>query len=351
MPGYSLRHRKWGLPHTVAIIIIALIIGVGIGAALGLSAYHDDIQAVSASQKAQVFTVNEGDSVGLIASNLQSDGLIQSSWAFQLYLHFKGLTDKVQAGTYSFAPDEDIGTIAGVLTNGRVSSQLVTILPGQRIDQLRSYLINLGFSPTEVDAALNNIAQYSDIPIMSILPTSTNTLEGLLWPDSWYKDADTVPSDIIRESLQEMGQHLTPTIDAALASENLTPYQGITLASVVIQEVNKPTDQAQAAQVFLSRLKLGMKLGSDVTARYGSIIAGQIPNLTYDSPYNTLLNTGLPPTPISTINQSSLNAVAHPAATNYLYFVTGDNGTTYFSNTYAEQQANTAQYCHKLCSQ
>jgi UPF0755 protein len=94
-----------------------------------------------------------------------------------------------------------------------------------------------------------------------------------------------------------------------------------------------------------------MPLGSDVTAYYGSIINGLSPSVSYDSPYNTLLHTGLPPTPISNVNDQALNAVAHPATTDWLYFVTGDNGITYFSQTAQQQQTNTALYCHKLCSQ
>jgi UPF0755 protein len=146
-----------------------------------------------------------------------------------------------------------------------------------------------------------------------------------------------------------MGQHLTPTVQSAFAQEGLTTYQGLKLASIVLQEVSKPTDQTQVAQVFLSRLKTNMMLGSDVTAYYGAIEAGQSPSLTYNSPYNTLLHTGLPPTPISTVNADALNSVTHPA--NWLYFVTGDNGVTYFSSTLQQQQANTAAYCHKLCGE
>ena len=78
------------------------------------------------------------------------------------------------------------------------------------------------------------------------------------------------------------------------------------------------------------------QLGSDVTAYYGAIIAGHAPTTTYDSPYNTLLHTGLPPTPISTVSASSLYAAGHPASTDWLYFVSGDDGNTYF---------------HKLCGQ
>jgi len=94
-----------------------------------------------------------------------------------------------------------------------------------------------------------------------------------------------------------------------------------------------------------------MSLGSDVTARYGSILAGREPSLTYDSPYNTLLHKGLPPTPISNVSASSLNAVAYPANTDWLFFVAGDDGVTHFSKTLDEHEALAKQYCHKLCSE
>jgi UPF0755 protein len=178
-----------------------------------------------------------------------------------------------------------------------------------------------------------------------------NTLEGLLWPDSYQRDEGTDPSVIIRESLLAMGEHLTPDVQAAFAAEGLTTYQGVILASVVIQEVNKATDQTQAAQVFLSRLKSNIMLGSDVTVRYGAIAAGKSPSLTYDSAYNTHLHLGLPPSPISTVNESSLQAAAHPASTDWLFFVTGDDGTTHFSKTLEEHEALTAKYCHDLCSE
>ena len=186
---------------------------------------------------------------------------------------------------------------------------------------------------------------------MAFKPANINTLEGLLWPDSFQKDPTTDPSVIVRESLDEMGQHLTPSVQAAFAGEGLNTYQGVTLASMIIQEVDKPSDQPQVAQVFLSRLKSDSTLGSDVTARYGSIAAGQSPSLTYDSPYNTLIHKGLPPSPISTISANSLNAATHPASTNWLYFVAGDNGNTYFSTNLQDHQTQTQQYCHKLCGQ
>ncbi len=92
-----------------------------------------------------------------------------------------------------------------------------------------------------------------------------------------------------------------------------------------------------------------MNLGSDVTAFYGAIIAGQPPTVAYDSPYNTRIHSGFPAGPISNVSESSLEAVAYPATTDWLFFVAGDDGITYFSKTNEEHEALTAQHCKKLC--
>lgn len=312
--------------------------------------YDAELGPVNTNQTTQLFTVAEGNSVKLIAANLEKAHLIRSAWALELYAHSKELATKLQAGTYAFSPSEGTPRIVSTLIKGKTSSRLITILPGRRIDQIRADLINDGFAPKDVDAALNP-AQYNDLPVLSFKPANVNTLEGLLWPDSFQKDNNTTVGDIIRESLQETGQQLTSDVQAAFAAEGLNTYQGLTLTSIITQEVSKPTDQTQVAQVFLGRLKSGMMLGSDVTANYGAIAAGLQPSLTYDSPYNTLLHTGLPPTPISNVTLSALNAATHPANTNWVYFVTGDDGTTYFSTTLQEHQALTQKYCHKLCGQ
>jgi UPF0755 protein len=346
------RHNKVRprVPRRVKILIVALLVLALAGTGWAQYTYHRDLKAVNSSQTSQIVDIKSGSSVKQIAATLKSDNLIRSSWAFELYVHAKDLASSLQAGTYSISPSQNTASIISVLTNGKVASRLVAIIPGRRIDQVRSDLINDGFSVASVDAALSP-SQYTDLPVLSFKPASAPTLEGLLWPDSFQKTANTNPEVIIRESLVEMGDHLTSSVQQAFASEGLTTYQGITLASIVEEEVNKPTDQSQVAQVFLSRLKANMSLGSDVTAYYGAIAAGQSQSLTYDSPYNTLIHTGLPPTPISTISAGALDAVEHPANTNWLYFVTGDNGTTYFSTTLAQHQQQTSQYCHKLCGQ
>lgn len=346
------RHKqhasKRRVPVRVIWLLIVLFALAVAGTVIARHVYDNGLKPVSSSQKTQIFKVENGDSVKIIAANLQDANLIRSAWSFQLYVHGKELGSKLQAGTYALSPSESVQQIVDTLTNGDVTTRLVTILPGRRIDQVRADLINDGFKPDAVDNALNP-ALYADMPVLAYKPASANTLEGLLWPDSYQKQPDTDPSVIIRESLEAMGQHLTPDIQAAFAAQGLSVYQGVTLASIVIQEVGHESDQAQAAQVFLSRIKVGMPLGSDPTAKYGSVAAGGDGDLNYDSPYNTLLHKGLTPTPISTVSSSSLNAVAHPAATNWLYFVAGDDGVTHFSTTLQEHESLTKQYCHRLC--
>jgi len=343
-PRRARRFRRIWLP---LVVLLVLIVG---GVLLARQAYTSGLRPVNNNPQTQIFTVKPSSSVKQIAANLRSVHLIRSSRSFELYVRNKKLSSKLQAGTFAIAPNQSVPQIVVTLTGGQATNNLVTILPGRRIDQVRADLINDGFTPTDVDNALNP-GHYADVPILGYKPATISSLEGLLWPDSFQRDPTISAAYIIRESLVEMSQHLTPDVQTAFAAEGLTPYQGLTLASIVVQEVNKPADQAQAAQVFLTRLKSGSSLGSDVTARYGAIAAGQVPSLSYDSPYNTLIHQGLPPTPISSISQSALDAAAHPANTNWLYFVTGDDGTTYFSTNLQEHQALTQKYCHRLCGQ
>lgn len=346
--SYRLGRKKGRFPRRVPILAIAITVLILCGMALAVHIYDKDLRPVSSDQSTQLFTISSGSSVTQIADSLQQAKLIRSAWAFELYMHVKGLSAEVQAGTYALSPSQSLSSLVSVLTSGRVSTKLVTILPGRRIDQIRYDLINSGFSPASVDNALNP-ANYGDVPVMAIKPANVNSLEGLLWPDSFQKSPDTDPSLIVRESLQEMSQHLTPAVQQGFAAEGLNTYQGVTLASIINQEVGKPSDQTQVAQVFLSRLKANTMLGSDVTALYGAQQSGHPGNLSIDSPYNTLIHTGLPPTPISTISASALYAATHPAGTHWLYFVAGDNGNTYFSTDLATHQQQAAQYCHKLC--
>jgi UPF0755 protein len=326
------------------VFLVLALAAIGIG-----QFYYQNLKPVSRSAEAKTIVIKAGATPTSIAGLLHSEGVIRNAWTFERYVQSKNLSQYLQAGTYSLSPSQSVQDIVGQLTHGKVTTKLVTILPGQRLSQIKQSLINDGFSEAGVTAALQASAYENSAALVD--KPAGNSLEGYLYPDSFERTSDTSASTIIQESIREMQTHLTPSLRASFTNEGLNTYQGIILASIVEQEVSKASDRAQAAQVFLTRLKSGMMLGSDVTAMYGSRLAGQGASLTFDSPYNTLIHTGLPPTPISNVSESSLQAVAHPANTDWVYFVAGDDGTTHFSHTLAEHQALTQQYCHKLCAQ
>jgi UPF0755 protein len=329
----------------VAAVLLVLLVAAVIGVRYF---YNENLGPVSRSQQAQIITIPSGSNVKEIAQILADKKVIRKAWAFEWYVHSKELTDDLKAGTYAITPSNSLPQIVTTLTQGKVTTELVTILPGRRIDQVRTDLINKGFSVEAVDAALKP-DQYRDLPVMAYVPAGTATLEGFLYPESFQRIEGTDPAQIIRASLKAMGAEITPKLQADFAAKGLNVFQAVTLASLVEREVSKQSERDQVAQVFLTRLAMDMSLGSDVTGLYGSVLDGRTPSVIYDSPYNTRLYKGLPPGPISTVSSGSLKAVANPAATDWVYFVSGDDGVTRFSKTLEEHESLTDQFCRKNC--
>jgi UPF0755 protein len=340
-----LARRRLFTVGTITATIVIVLAGGAIWWARNY--YTTNLKPVSKSQTAVVVTIPTGSSVNDIAKLLEKDKLIRNAGVFTQYVRSKNEQNKLQAGTYSLRPSQSVQEIVEIINGGNILKKLFTILPGQRLDQVKSAMINAGFDTSEVEAALNPDL-YKNHPALADKPAGAS-LEGYLYPDSYQKIADTKPQTIVEQSLDEMQQHLTAPIRDGFVAQGLTVHQGITLASAVEMEVSKPSDRPQVAQVFLSRIKKGMNLESDAITTYGDILAGHAPSTTYDTPYNVYLHPGLPVGPISNVSDDALLAVAHPASTDWLYFVSSDDGTTYFSHTIEEHQALTKQYCKELC--
>ena len=344
--------QKWSsltkkTKRTAVLIVVAVLLILS-GAVAVRMVYDRALMPVSSRQSGAVLVeIPSGSSVQEIGSVLQSKGLIRQQWAFVRYVQNSPYRDELKAGTYGLQSSQSVPEIVEILARGAVATDLVTILPGARIDQVRAALVNSGFTPEEVDLALDP-AQYAGHPALVDKPTEAS-LEGYLYPESFQKTSQTTPQDIIRASLDEMNKRLTPQWRAAVATQRLNVHQAITLASIVEQEVSNPADRPVVAQVFLKRFREGRPLESDVTVLYGAIKDGKEPSLQYDSAYNTFTNNGLPVGPISNVSEESLNAVANPASTQYVFFVAGDDGKTYFATTFEEHQTNVDKYCKTLC--
>ena len=229
-----------------------------------------------------------------------------------------------------------------------------TIVPGETIFDVKEKLIKHGYTPEEVEAGFN--ATY-DFDFLKDRPEGA-TLEGFLFPETHNYYADASVEDVLTKYLEDMGKTIEENdLVARYNAQGLTLFQGITLASVVQKEA-VPGEQATVAQVFLSRLNAGWKMGSDVTVSYALDVidpnretyADNSAALTVDSCYNTRLNTGLPCGPISNPGISSLLAVAEPSDSSYLYFLTGDDGMMYYSYTEYEHNQNIVLHCQELCN-
>ena len=229
-----------------------------------------------------------------------------------------------------------------------------TIKPGETIFDIKKALVAEGYSQEEVDKAFN--AEY-DFEFLKKRPAGAS-LEGYLYGETYEFYKGVPVEDIITKYLEKMGEVIAENdLEARYAAHGFTLHEGITLASVV-QKESPAGEQPTVAQVFMTRLAYGIPMGSDVTVSYALDVVDP-DRTTYrdnqaalqiDSCYNTRLHAGLPCGPISNPNLPSLLAVADPADTAYLYFLTGDDGLMYYSYTEAEHNQNAYLHCQNLCN-
>ncbi len=228
-----------------------------------------------------------------------------------------------------------------------------TIRPGETIYDIKKNLIAAGYTEAEVNEAL--AAEY-DFDFLQGRPEGAS-LEGYLFGETHEFYATATATEVIQKFLEGTEQVIRENnLTEQFAAQGLTLNEGFILASVVQKEA-AASDMPTVAQVFLSRLKYGIPLGSDVTVSYAldtidpdrEAYTDNSSALQVDSCYNTRLYAGLPCGAISNPGLSALLAVANPTDTNYLYFLTGDDGKMYYSYTEAEHIQNAALYCLELC--
>jgi len=301
--------------------------------------------------------VNEGDSANVIAARLARAGVIQSAELFTELTALEGLQNGLAAGQYQLARGMPATEVIARLHAGDTGAIRVTIPEGKRIEEVGAILEKAGVVSAQsfVDAVQTGNFSYDFLAGNS----AASSLEGYIFPDTYNFPQHNKPDDVVNLMLRDFGQRLTPDIRSAFQQQGLSIHDAVTLASIVEREAEAPGERPIIASVFLNRMRLGMPLQADPTVQFALTANPQSltqfglwkPELTPDdltvsSPYNTYVVNGLPPGPIANPGLDSLQAVAHPAQTNYLFFVAKDDGTHAFAATYAEHQANIAKYQH-----
>lgn len=302
--------------------------------------YRLDLRPVADAGVAQSFQVAAGENAPLIAKHLAEHRLIRSRNAFVTYVNLHGLRPRLKVGSYAIAPTLSSQQIATMLAGGQTVTKRLVVPEGYRLSQITTAAGALGIGQTAFKAAL---AAPHTQPFLAAKPATVD-LEGYLFPDSYEVSSTTNPAKLVDDMLNNFGKRVGPEYIDAFAAQGLSLHQGLTLASIVEREVNLPADRPIVAQIFLKRLRENMPLGSDVTTHYAADLLGVPFNVNIDSPYNTRRYNGLPPGPICSPGLGSLDAVSHPATTDYLFFLSGKDGKTYFAKTYAEHQKNIAKY-------
>ncbi|MFO0971280.1 MAG: endolytic transglycosylase MltG [Candidatus Saccharimonadales bacterium] len=306
--------------------------------------YTQSIKARTGGDTFTLVNIQSGSGTRQIALQLEQQKVIKSARAFAWYVRLNGIAS-LQAGEYRLSSKQSVADIATTLSDGKVTTVNVLIPPGQRLDQIIKILEKEGYKEADIEEALQNVR---DHPLLRGLPAGAK-LEGYLFPETYSIEPSTTAEQLIRTMLDTFEKRITTETRSGIAAQGLTLQQAIILASIIQKEVPDAEVQRTVAQVFLSRLRQGMVLGSDVTYMYAAAMSGEAATPALDSPYNTRRIQGLPPTAISNFNFSALQAVANPTKTDYLYFVAGDDGVTHFSRTLAEHEALVQKYCKKLC--
>lgn len=325
---------------TVGLLTVAVIAAI--------SWYLYALTPLTTDERYSVITVNDGDSIRTIASKLEQKSVIRNAEAFSIYVRFSG-TSELKAGEFRLSSKQSTQDIAQIIASGKVTTVNILIAPGLRLDQIIDTLVNNGFKEEDITQALADVRKK---PLLTSLPADA-PLEGYLFPNTYQVSPSTSAEQIIKTMLDTFSKQVVDNSDITdgLKEQGLSLSQAVILASIVQKEVPDYETQKKVAQVFIKRFKNDIPLGADPTFKYAAVLSGEAATPNIDSPYNTRKVVGLPPSAISNFNLSAIKAVASPSDTDYTYFVSGDDGVTYFSNTLEEHEALTRQHCVELCRQ
>lgn len=334
------------LPHASAkkfllIFLAVIVISFLVAAVLANRWYKTALEPVTPDlENYQVVHVKEGMSSADITELLENRQLIKNSLAARFYLRRANVSHLLQAGTYQVSPHLTVPQIADILSRGEVATKTVRIIPGLRLDQIAEVFKEAGYGQAEVEQAF--AAQY-EYGILEEKPVGAS-LEGYLYPDTYVLPLNSSAKDLIDVMIATLDERVTQEIRNSWKAQGLNLHQGLTMASIIEKEVSKPEDQTKVAQIYLKRLKIDMRLEADPTFQYPAFLRGVEPSQDIDSPYNTYKNKGLPPGPIASSGLGALTAVGTPSDTDFLYFLSAPDGTSYFSKTIEEHEANIEKY-------
>src|SRR5437764_8802535 len=314
--------------------------------------------------------IHKGESAAQIADDLQAKGLIRNALAFRLWARIKGLDAQLQAGGYNHLNTSmTISDIIDQLQTASPDVFYVTIPEGYRIEQIARVFAGAGlvkFNEQDFLKYTNHPDQFPDAakyPVLKLIPPG-HSMEGLLFPATYDMPVNATAQDAVNRMLTAFNDNVQKYDLAARARANKrNEYQMVILASLIQREIVNNGDAPGVAGVYWNRLMNDVPndtagyLGSDPSVQYARDSqnppsqywlplqdAGK--NVATNSPWNTYLNQGLPPTPICSPGLVTLQAAASPTMSGYFYFLSTKTGTIVYAKTYPEFQQDVQKYLH-----
>ena len=329
------------------LILLLILSGVGFWGYQKLTEFvHTPVNAT----QDQLLTIDRGTTGSKLAALLEQEKILEHADLLPWLLKLQPQLNKVKAGTYSLTGVKTLQDLLDMINSGKEAQFSVKFIEGKTFKEWRKNLENAphlkqtlqGKSDKEIMALL-------DIPAIAKAVYEWNNMEGWLYPDTY----NYTPNSTDLELLKRSTTRLQKALDKAWSErdENLPladPYQMLILASIVEKETGIASERPQVASVFINRLKANMKLQTDPTVIYGmgESYTGNIrkKDLETITPYNTYMIEGLPPTPIAMVSESALQAVAHPAKTDFYYFVADGSGGHKFTRNLNEHNKAVQEY-------
>ncbi|HEY0411018.1 MAG TPA: endolytic transglycosylase MltG [Candidatus Dormibacteraeota bacterium] len=331
----------------LAVVVVVLLVGAG-GTALYARSQLD--APASRHTTGVAIDVASGETLDGLVTELQSHDLVRDPFWFRWYARLRGLGSQLKAGRYHLDTGmgasavvarlempPDARTVRVVIPEGLIAAQIAE----------RVQATGLGVSAAAY-LGEERTGQFT-AGFIEGRPAGT-PLEGMLFPDTYDVPVGASAHDVVAQQLEAFTAKALPMVGAA--PQGLTPYQVVVLASIVEREARLPADRPMVAGVLYNRLARGMDLQVDASVIYGVGVTDRAPTsdeLKHDTPYNTYLHRGLPPTPISNPGLASLEAAAHPMPSNYLFYVSDGCGHNHYSSTLAGHNALVQQYLNSPC--
>ncbi|MCL1906672.1 MAG: endolytic transglycosylase MltG [Propionibacteriaceae bacterium] len=339
----------------VSLSFLILLTGIAVVSWKGFGFYMDWRQQddyIGSGEEPIEFIVNPGEGWAIVADSLVAADVIRDPSLFER--EALRLNDGPQPGTWKLLTKLPARTAAELL-NDRANQVYIkfTVKEGTRVADIFPLMIEeLGMTQEQIDESMEKVME--DPTQINVKVAIKDRLEGVLFPDTYllYPPMDTEdPAGVLSRMALQFNTVLKELEFEKKAQElGISTYDAVIVASIIEAEVNRDEYRAQVAQVIYNRLDRGMKLQMDTTVNYGMNRSGyaNLDNaaLQTDTPYNSYLHEGLPPTPISLPGKKALEAAVNPVHNNYLYWVTVnlETGETRFAENDSQHQANVRVY-------